>query len=96
MKRLYIIIALLFAVTGCSKEKTIVKENNDNEIIIENNSNMELAILYNGSRFSIPSNIIITTSFNGAFTCKNSKSEVKVLPNTKTIIINQDGGIETK
>lgn len=96
MKKIYIIIALSLIAVGCARIKTTTSVSDSSEITIENNSNMELAIINDGSMLFVPSNMIATVSLDKEFHCKNSKYEIKVPINTKTIIVNQDGEIKTR
>ena len=96
MKKIYIIIALSLIAVGCARIKTTTSVSEDSEITIENNSNMELAIINDGSMLFVPSNMVATVSLDKEFNCKNSRCEIKVPINTKTIIVNQDGEIKTK
>ena len=96
MKKVYLVIALILLTVGCARIKPASKAEEVVETIIENHSNMELVIEHNGNTIAVPSNITATVSFEDEFVCRNSKSKLTVSPATKTIVVNQDGRIETK
>ena len=96
MKKVYLVIALILLTVGCARIKPASKTEEVIETTIENNSNMELVIEHNGNTMAVPSNITATVSFENEFVCRNSKSKLTVSPTTKTIVVNQDGRIETK
>lgn len=97
MKKIYLVIALILLTVGCARIKPASKvEEVVVETTIENHSNMELVIEHNGNTIAVPSNITATVSFEDEFVCRNSKSKLTVFPTTKTIVVNQDGRIETK
>ena len=96
MKKIYLVIALVLLTVGCARIKPASKAEEVTETTIENNSNMELVIEYNGRTTAVPSHITATVSFEDEFVCRNSKSKLTVSPTTKTIVVNQDGRIETK
>lgn len=96
MKKVYLVIALILLIVGCARIKPASKAEEAIETTIENRSNMELVIEHNGNTMAVPSNITATVSFEDEFVCRNSKSKLTVSPTTKTIVVNQDGRIETK
>ena len=96
MKKVYLVIALILLTVGCARIKPASKIEEVIETTIENHSNMELVIEHNGNTMAVPSNITATVSFEDEFVCRNSKDKLTVSPTTKTIVVNQDGRIETK
>ena len=96
MKKVYLVIALILLTVGCARIKPASKTEEVIETTIENHSNMELVIEHNGNTMAVPSNITATVSFEDEFVCRNSKSKLTVSSTTKTIVVNQDGRIETK
>lgn len=96
MKKAYLIITLVLLVVGCARIKPASKVEEVIETTIENHSDMELVIEHNGNTTAVPSNITAIVSFEDEFVCRNSKSKLTVSPATKTIVVNQDGRIETK
>lgn len=98
MKKIYlvIVIALILLTVGCARIKPASKVEEVVETTIENHSNMELVIEHNGNTIAVPSNITATVLFEDEFVCRNSKNKLTVFPTTKTIVVNQDGRIETK
>ena len=101
MKKVFLVIALLLLTVGCVKvklstTKELVQEEDCQDIVIENNSNMELVIVDGNKKIVIPSNITASISSIEEFSCYNSVCEIQAESNTKKIIINKQGQITTK
>jgi len=101
MKKVFLVIALLLLTVGCIKvklntKKELVQEEDCQDIVIENNSNMELVIVDGNKKIVIPSNITASISNIEEFSCYNSVCEIQAESNTKKIIINKQGQITTK